>query len=254
MPVDSSLLNGVVDLCRVAGEIIMTHYGRVVATEKADKSPLTEADLAANRSIVQALARLDPKTPVISEESELPPYEERKNWKRFWLVDPLDGTKEFLKKNGEFTVNVALIENGEPVLGVVGAPAKGVVYYAEKGRGAFKQADGKPAERIYSNTAKPGQPVVIVESRSHPSPEMDGFLKNLKIAGRVEAGSSLKFCLVADGTADLYPRFGPTMEWDVAAGDCLYRDSAREGRRKTTLTYNKPDLKNGGFVIGQEPK
>ena len=147
----------------------------------------------------------------------------------FWLVDPLDGTKEFIKKRAEFTVNVALIDNGEPVLGVVDAPALDLLYWAVKGEGAWREAKGGTAERIYSTAPAPGTPLTIVESLSHPSPELEEYLKTIRVGERVKAGSSLKFCWVAEGHADIYPRLGPTMEWDVAAGDCVFRQSGREG-------------------------
>ena len=165
-------------------------------------------------------------------------------------MDPLDGTKEFLKRRAEFTVNVALIEDGEPVLGGVLAPALDLLYWAVKGEGAWREEKGKPAERIYSSPAAPGTPLTVVESLSHPSPELEEYLKTISVARRGKAGSSLKFCWVAEGRADIYPRLGPTMEWDVAAGDCVYRQSGRNGERTSPLTYNKPDLRNPSFVIG----
>ncbi len=182
----------------------------------------------------------------------MPGYEERKEWDKFWIVDPLDGTKEFIKKNGEFTVNIALVDNGEPVLGVVYLPAKDVLYYAEKSKGAYKIENDKKPERIYSKAADTSKPVTVIQSRSHGSDSLKDDLaeKGIIMKGSVKAGSSLKFCLVAEGKADIYPRTGPTMEWDVAAGDCVYRNSARDGQHFSPLTYNKPDLKNSGFLIG----
>jgi 3'(2'), 5'-bisphosphate nucleotidase len=168
----------------------------------------------------------------------------------FWLVDPLDGTKEFIKRNGEFTVNIALIEGTEPVMGVVSAPATGLLYAAGRGLGAWKHAPGHPPERLASVPKPAAVPLVVVESRSHPSPELEAFLETVPVARRVQAGSALKFCLVADGTADIYPRFGPTMEWDSAAGDCVYRQSGRDGERQSSLRYNTPTLRNPPFVIG----
>jgi len=199
---------------------------------------------------VSGLREIYSDTPVISEEAEAASADDRRSWRRFWLVDPLDGTKEFLKRSAEFTVNVALIEDGEPVLGVVLAPALDLLYWAVKGDGAWREEKGKPAERIYSTPAAPGTPLTVVESLSHPSPELEEYLKTISVARRVKAGSSLKFCWVAEGRADIYPRLGPTMEWDVAAGDCVYRQSGRNGERSSPLTYNKPDLRNPSFVIG----
>jgi 3'(2'), 5'-bisphosphate nucleotidase len=249
--VNPNLTTSIVELAREAGRAIMLHYGRATeAEEKADRSPITLADRAAHSILVDGLHRLDPSTPVISEEGSLAPMEERRGWRRFWLVDPLDGTKEFIKRRDEFTVNVALIENGEPVLGVVLAPALDLLYWAVKGEGAWRQQGTESAERIVSRSAAPGTPLVVVESLSHPSPELEEYLATVPVARRVKAGSSLKFCWVADGRADLYPRLGPTMEWDVAAGDCVYRQSGKDGERSSPLTYNKPDLRNTSFVIG----
>jgi 3'(2'), 5'-bisphosphate nucleotidase len=242
----------VLDLAREAGRATMTYYDAPVTEvrEKDDRSPVTAADEAAHGILLAGLRRLDPSTPVISEESAAESYETRRDWRRFWLVDPLDGTKEFIKRRAEFTVNVALVENGEPVFGVVLAPALELLYWAEKGAGAWREDKGGAPERIYSTTPAPGTPLTVVESLSHPSPELEEYLQTIPVARRVKAGSSLKFCWVADGRADIYPRLGPTMEWDVAAGDCVYRQSGRDGERPSPLTYNKPDLRNPSFVIG----
>ena len=245
------MLSAVVDLARAAGAAIMVCYGDAVAVEhKADRSPLTLADRAAHGVITDGLAALDPLTPVISEEGSIPDFPVRKEWPRFWLVDPLDGTKEFIKRNGEFTVNISLIEGGAPVLGVVFAPAIDTAYWASRGLGAWRQRGGDAPERIYSTACDPAGPVTIVESRSHPSAELEQYLRSFTVSRRISIGSSLKFCSVAEGAADIYPRLGPTMEWDVAAGDCIFRNSARTGQRPSPLTYNKPDLRNASFVIG----
>jgi 3'(2'), 5'-bisphosphate nucleotidase len=241
------------DLAREAGRATLPFYDGVLGSnvrEKEDRSPVTLADEAAHEILVSGLREIDSDTPVISEEAEAASADDRRSWRRFWLVDPLDGTKEFLKRSAEFTVNVALIEDGEPVLGVVLAPALDLLYWAVKGDGAWREEKGKPAERIYSTPAAPGTPLTVVESLSHPSPELEEYLKTISVARRVKAGSSLKFCWVAEGRADIYPRLGPTMEWDVAAGDCVYRQSGRNGERSSPLTYNKPDLRNPSFVIG----
>lgn len=241
------------DLAREAGRATLPFYDGVLGSnvrEKEDRSPVTLADEAAHEILASGLREIDSDTPVISEEAEAASADDRRSWRRFWLVDPLDGTKEFLKRRAEFTVNVALIEDGEPVLGVVLAPALDLLYWAVKGEGAWREEKGKPAERIYSTPAAPGTPLTVVESLSHPSPELEEYLKTISVARRVKAGSSLKFCWVAEGRADIYPRLGPTMEWDVAAGDCVYRQSGRNGERRSPLTYNKPDLRNPSFVIG----
>ena len=251
--VTALLRAAVIDLAREAGRATMTYYDGAVAAgvrEKEDKSPVTLADEVAHGILLDGLGRLDPDTPVVSEEAEAAPFETRRAWRRFWLVDPLDGTKEFIKRRAEFTVNVALIEDGEPVFGVVLAPALELLYWAVKGGGAWREeSEGAPA-RIYSTAPAPGTPLTVMESLSHPSPELEEYLRTIPVARRVKAGSSLKFCWVADGRADVYPRLGPTMEWDVAAGDCIYRQSGREGERPSPLTYNKPDLRNASFIIG----
>ncbi|HYC33273.1 MAG TPA: 3'(2'),5'-bisphosphate nucleotidase CysQ [Gemmatimonadales bacterium] len=250
--VSPELRSAVIALAREAGQATMTYYDSDSAgvREKDDRSPVTLADEVAHDILVAGLARLDPETPVVSEEAAAAAWEARRGWRRFWLVDPLDGTKEFIKKRAEFTVNVALIEDGEPTFGVVLAPALELLYWAEKGGGAWREAKDRAPERIYSTEPEPGTPLTIVESLSHPSPELEDYLKTIPVKERVKAGSSLKFCWVAEGKADVYPRLGPTMEWDVAAGDCIYRQSGRSGERPSPLTYNKPDLRNSSFVIG----
>jgi 3'(2'), 5'-bisphosphate nucleotidase len=249
--VSPGLRSAVIALSREAGRATMTYYDSDAGVrEKEDRSPVTLADEVAHGILVDGLQRLDPQTPVVSEEAAAAGYEARRGWRRFWLVDPLDGTKEFIKKRAEFTVNVGLIEDGEPTFGVVLAPALDLLYWAEKGAGAWREAQGRAPERIYSTEPAPGTPLTIVESLSHPSPELEEYLKTIPVKERVKAGSSLKFCWVAEGRADVYPRLGPTMEWDVAAGDCIYRQSGRRGERPSPLTYNKPDLRNPSFVIG----
>lgn len=239
-----------------AGELILTHFRqhlRPIADKGdhgADTSPVTVADLESNRCITQRLQARYPEIPLISEESAASGYETRKGWRRFWLVDPLDGTKEFLAGSDEFTVNIALVEDGEPTFGTIYVPAKDVLYHAEKGCGSWKRAAGEADVRIFSTSPDLSEGITVVESKSHPSPELENYLKDLPVKKRVTAGSSLKFCLVAEGLADIYPRLNPTMEWDVAAGDCIYRNSARHGQRHSSLTYNKPTLKNDSFVIG----
>jgi 3'(2'), 5'-bisphosphate nucleotidase len=234
-----------------AGSATLQHYGPNVAVQrKADESPVTAADHTSHAIIVEGLHNWDPTVPVISEEGRVAPWEERSRWERFWLVDPLDGTKEFIQQNGEFTVNIALIEQGEPVMGVVYAPALDLLYYAGKGLGSWKRENRGAPEQIFSRPAAMGTPLRVAESRSHPSKELEEFLRTIPVAERVPAGSSLKFCWVAEGRADIYPRLGPTMEWDVAAGDCIFRNSGAGRQRTSTLGYNQPDLRNPGFVLG----
>lgn len=247
------MLPDIIATAHEAGEKILTYYSREIEVfDKSDNSPLTKADLAANTIILDRLENIDPDTPIISEESGVPSWEERKKWDKFWMVDPLDGTKEFIMKNGEFTVNIALIENNEPVMGVIYVPAKKQLYYAQKGEGSYRKIGTDVAQRIYSAPAHNGESLRVAASRSHRSETLYDDLKEMgiEIKELIPAGSSLKFCLVAEGTADLYPRMGPTMEWDVAAGDCIFRNSAEKGRRSSPLKYNKPDLKNEGFIIG----
>jgi 3'(2'), 5'-bisphosphate nucleotidase len=249
--VTETSLERLATIAREAGAAAMAHYGVRTAVElKSDRSPVTEADRAAHRVIARALAAWIPDVPVVSEEGDIAPWEVRRGWRRFWLVDPLDGTKEFLQANGEFTVNIALIEDGVPVLGVVYAPALDVLYSAGRGLGTWKREAGGEAVRLYGPSESPAEGLIVVESRSHPSPALEAFLKTVKVARRVRAGSSLKFGLVAEGVAHLYPRFGPTHEWDVAAGDCVWRNAAAHGQRPSPLEYNTPSLLNGGFVIG----
>jgi 3'(2'), 5'-bisphosphate nucleotidase len=238
-------------LAVAAGSATLQHYTPGVEIHrKSDESPVTAADHASHAVIVEGLHHWDPTVPVISEEGQIPAWEERKDWERFWLVDPLDGTKEFIQQNGEFTVNIALIEQGEPVMGVIYAPALDLLYYGGKGLGSWKrEARGAP-EQIVSYPPVSGAPLRVAESRSHPSKELEEFLKTIPVAERVPAGSSLKFCWVAEGRADVYPRLGPTMEWDVAAGDCIFRNSGVGRQRGSTLVYNQPELRNPGFVLG----
>jgi 3'(2'), 5'-bisphosphate nucleotidase len=237
-----------------AGRLILPYRHAAEVERKSDDSPVTEADRAAHRSIVAALQSWDPATPIVSEEGEIPGFEVRSTWERFWLVDPLDGTKEFIRGFPDFTVNLALIERGVPVLGVIYAPALDALYYAGDGLGAWRRLGAGAPERLISHPPLLGHPIRVVESRSHPSPELEAFLAPLSVASREVVGSSLKFCRVAEGAADLYARFGPTMEWDVAAGDCIFRNSAAHGRRASPLRYNQPELRNQGFVIGLEPE
>lgn len=251
--VTSALRSSVTRLAREAGRATLTYYDGAVAAgvrEKEDRSPVTLADEVAHGIILDGLQQIDPGTPVVSEEAEAAPFETRRGWRRFWLVDPLDGTKEFIKRRAEFTVNIALIEDGEPVLGVVLAPALDLLYWAVKNQGAWREEKGGPPERLYSSPQPSGTPLTVVESLSHPSPELEQYLQTIPVARRVKAGSSLKFCWVAEGRADIYPRLGPTMEWDVAAGDCVYRQSGQNTERLSPLTYNKSDLRNPSFIIG----
>jgi 3'(2'), 5'-bisphosphate nucleotidase len=243
------LLPEVVALAERAGALILEHYGNEVAVRaKADASPVTIADEAAEALILEGLAELTPKIPVIAEETVAAGHVPALDRERFWLVDPLDGTKEFLSRNGEFTVNIALVEGREPVLGVVLAPALGKLWWGAQGLGAMLR-DAAGARPIAARP-RPAQGLVAVASRSHIDPATEAFLDQAGVAERISAGSSLKFCLVAEGRADVYPRFGPTMEWDTAAGDAVLR--AAGGRVLTTagepFLYVKPGFRNPGFI------
>ncbi|NCN27726.1 3'(2'),5'-bisphosphate nucleotidase CysQ [bacterium] len=240
------------DISLLAGEAILNIYNSPDALanqSKEDGSPLTLADLASNKVIIEHLKKNWPEIPIISEEGKSLSYEKRKSWNQFWLVDPLDGTKEFIKRNGEFTTNIALIENGLPVLGVVHAPALKLTYYGSSQLGSFKMK-GSEAIQIFSQEKDPMTGLKIVESRSHSVELPESLLSKIKITERVPSGSSIKLCLVADGSADIYPRLAPTMEWDVAAGDAVYRFSGKNSPRKSNLTYNKETLKNDSFILG----
>lgn len=244
-------LNPACDIAREAGRRILDVYERgFEVEEKEDRSPLTEADRASHEIISERLKQLTPDVPVLSEESASVPHERRADWRRFWLVDPLDGTKEFINRNGEFTVNIALIEGDRPVLGVVYVPVTGLAYFASAGSGAFKQKGECEIQPICSRRFNSGNPVVVA-SRSHAGPETEAFLKSLGAHDVVSMGSALKFCLVAEGTADVYPRLGPTMEWDTAAAQCVVE--AAGGRvtdlQRRPLRYNKPDLHNPWFMV-----
>jgi len=250
----------IVALAKAAGEVIMAIYEKDFEVKfKADESPLTEADKAAHNIIVAGLLELDLRNgtdiPVLSEEGKGIAFADRKGWEYFWLVDPVDGTKEFVKKNGEFTVNVALICRGVPVLGVVYAPALNACYWAKKGRGAFKDGDKLPLQTAAQRTS-----YKIVASRSHMSDETKRYIASIetdKEKELVSIGSSLKICLVAEGEVDIYPRLGPTMEWDTGAAhavmleagmDILIYDESDSSQR---LAYNKENLLNSFFIAAE---
>jgi 3'(2'), 5'-bisphosphate nucleotidase len=250
-------LQCLISVARDAGAEIMEVYGTEFSVEKkADRSPVTEADMRAHRLIVARLRERFPEVPVLSEESAHDfPYETRKPWGTFWLVDPLDGTKEFIKRNGQFTVNIALIQAGRPVAGIVYAPAKDLLYFAANGAAARQEGEAEPVT-LDTTPREPEGKLTIAGSLSHPTPEMDAFIEMQKrVFDEVEflpMGSSLKLCLVAEGTADIYPRLGPTMEWDTAAAHAVVNAAGRKVYRygsEEELLYNKPDLHNPWFVV-----
>lgn len=222
---------------------------------KDDHSPLTEADLAAHRILVAGLESLLPGVPVLSEEAADIPWERRAGWRRHWLVDPLDGTKEFLSRNGEFTVNVALIEDHRPVLGVVQVPVTGVEYWGVpgpgRGAGSWRAEAGKASPVPIAVSAQPAPALRVVGSRSHRGASLDAFLRRVGPHELVSMGSSLKFCLLAEGRADVYPRLGPTSEWDTAAAQAVVEGAGGRVLRLDgqPLDYNaKPELLNPDFV------
>ncbi|MGH8251303.1 MAG: 3'(2'),5'-bisphosphate nucleotidase CysQ [Steroidobacteraceae bacterium] len=250
------LLLDVTALARDAGrEILEVYASSFSVSVKEDRSPLTEADLRSERLILAGLRRISPETPVLSEESAQVSWATRRGWSRLWVVDPLDGTKEFVQRNGEFTVNIALIDNHRPVLGIVHAPVLERDYYACEGVGAFRsdaQAAGRPIRAARRGTG----PVRVVGSRSHRGSSLDAFLSRVGPHEFVEVGSSLKLCLVAEGQADVYPRLGPTSEWDTAAGQCVLEQAGGQVLMLDgeALSYNaREQVLNPHFVGIADP-
>ncbi len=239
-------------IARKAGEEILSIYNDAdfskVVNFKEDNSPLTLADKAAHKVIVAGLEKHYPEIPIISEEGEEITYENRKNWSIFWLVDPLDGTKEFINRNGEFTVNIALIENGRPVLGVIFVPVSDTLYEGETGKGAWKFV-GNNAMQLNVNGNQRQR--IAVRSKSHASQEEEGVLQSYDVVDSISVGSSLKFCMVAEGKADIYYRHGPTMEWDTAAGQGIVEAAGGKVFQQTSdaeFKYNKESLLNTSFL------
>ena len=237
-------------IARAAGDAILTIYRQPFAVEyKQDESPLTAADQGAHEVIVQALARLTPDIPVLSEESDAETMQARLGWSRYWLVDPLDGTKEFVSRNGEFTVNIALIDHGRPVWGLVYAPVLDKLWYGGKEVGAWRVADGTH-KAIQTRPHEAGQAWRVVGSRNHLSQATLDYLAPLGEVELVSMGSSLKFCIIAEGGAELYPRLAPTCEWDTAAAQAVLEGAGGSVTQLdgTALAYNKPDILNPWFV------
>lgn len=246
------LVDPVVAIATEAGKAILEVYASDFDVQaKDDESPLTQADMASHHIILAGLRELTPDVPILSEESGLPDFEERSRWNPYWLVDPLDGTKEFVNRNGEFTVNIALIEDHAPVLGVVHVPVRDTTYTGCRGVGADKRADGGQPTPI-GVARESGSPIRVVGSRSHRGASLDDFLKKLGDFEMHPTGSSLKFCLVAEGEADVYPRLGPTSEWDTAAAQAVVEQAGGmvlelDG---SSLSYNnKPDILNPHFLV-----
>jgi 3'(2'), 5'-bisphosphate nucleotidase len=250
----TALGNALDRLAREASAAILDVYGRenFSVRHKADASPLTEADMASHRLLVAGLTRLEPRLPVLSEENagEIATAE-RRVWQRYWLVDPLDGTKEFLKRNGEFTINVALIEYGRPVLGIVHVPVSGTSYIGASGGHAERRESAGESHVLHATQAIAGRAVRIVGSRSHAGGELDGFAKSLGKHEFLAVGSALKFCLVAEGAADVYLRLKPTSEWDTAAGQAVLEAAGGSvtNLAGSPLRYNARDtLINPSFL------
>ena len=265
------MIEQIIKIAIDAGKAIMEvyHSADFGVEMKTDNSPLTLADKASDEIIKAALTETFPDIPILSEEGRDIPYKERKDWEKFWLVDPLDGTKEFIKKNDEFTVNIALIKNNIPVLGVIYAPALenkntevrirkpgegtfnrieipfGTLYYGQKKSGAFRQVSGSEPEKISVNKDK-SRGIIAVRSRSHAAPEEEIIYKKYGVTKTIPGGSSLKFCKVADGSAHIYYRYGPTMEWDVGAG---YAIAESAGAVIEGIVFNKENLLNSSFLV-----
>jgi 3'(2'), 5'-bisphosphate nucleotidase len=247
------LLNLALRAASSASREIISIYesGDFQAEAKGDNSPLTIADKKAHQVIEKILKETG--LPILSEEGRSIPYEERKNWKSFWMVDPLDGTKEFLRRNGEFTVNIALIENGIPVLGVVAIPVTNEIFYTSKGTGVWKQTpNGLQQLRKRQTIDYKQNGLRVIASRSHMNAETETFIKSLNNPELVSKGSSLKFLLLVEGKADIYPRFAPTMEWDTAAAHAIVNEAGLHVYHtdsNSELTYNKPNLLNPYFIV-----
>ena len=260
----NDLLNTAIIAALEAGKSVLEIYnsGKFEEEIKVDNSPLTKADIYSHNIIMSYLTKTE--IPVLSEEGKAISYEQRKDWKRLWIVDPIDGTKEFIKRNGEFTVNIALIENQKPIIGVIFVPVSGELYFSSKEFGAFKVAvdlnDFDVETLIFKANKLPLQrkdkTFTIVASRSHMSPETESYVNEMRsthgAVNLISKGSSLKLCLVAEGQADCYPRFAPTMEWDTAAGQaiCMFAGfEVIDWITKEAMVYNRKELLNNCFLV-----
>jgi 3'(2'), 5'-bisphosphate nucleotidase len=249
--IENIKIENLIPIARKAGEKILEIYDQEeisqISEVKSDLSPLTFADKNSHDYIMQALQELSSNIPVISEEGKDIPYETRVKWDHYWLVDPLDGTKEFLKRNGQFTVNIALMKKNKPLAGIIYAPVPDILYFGGLGMGAYKIEKDKKFKIQVNNKTKH---LIAVKSRSHSSEAEEQVLKKYSIVDSIEVGSSLKFCMVAEGKADIYYRAGPTMEWDTAAGQAIVEGAGgvvlnQDGE---IFTYNKTSLLNGSFL------
>ena len=254
--ITADLRETVIAIARQAGAAIMEIYAAgFEVSQKDDASPLTAADLAAHRIIVEGLERLAPDVPVLSEESAGVPWDTRRHWATYWLVDPLDGTREFVKRNGEFTVNIALIHHHVPVLGVVQAPVGGQVWHAVRGEQAYRR-DGHRDTQLKTRSPATA-PLKVAASRSHRDARTQGVLERMGGIEEMSLGSSLKFCRIAEGGLDVYPRFGPTSEWDTAAAQCVLHSAGGVLLAADTgkpFRYNRREsLLNGDFIALGDP-
>ncbi len=249
-----TLVKDINNIAIQAGEAILEIYnasGDIEYSKKDDNSPLTKADGAANTVICAGLEALEVVYPILSEENKEIPYSERVDFDRFWVVDPLDGTKEFIKRNGEFTVNIALVENGRPILGVVYTPVTKELFYGVQGSGAFRSVDGEVAKMEVNKFSKTDEGLRIVCSRSHLNEETQQFVDSYTTPDLVSKGSSLKFMILAVGDADLYPRLAPTMEWDTCAAQIILEEAGGSVINNETglpVVYNKENLLNPHFI------
>ena len=252
---NNALLNNIISIAQKAGVKILEIYNSNDFSSsveyKEDNSPLTIADKASNKVIIDEINKLELNIPILSEEEKNVPYSTRKKWDKFWLIDPLDGTKEFIKRNGEFTVNIALIDKGSPILGVVYAPVLDITWYGSSDSGSFIHKNNE-SNKIKINDNE-NSIVKVVSSRSHANnPKLEEYLKKFKQYELVKMGSSIKMCLVADGSANCYPRFGPTMEWDTGAAHAVVKFAGGNIFNINTnreLKYNKENLLNPGFIV-----
>ena len=254
-PAPEQLTAELAEITRRAGAAILEIYDTdFEVRHKSDASPVTEADLAAHEVIASALHALTPEIPLLSEESTPPAYAERRHWRRYWLIDPLDGTREFINRNGEFTVNIALIENGSPSLGCVGVPTRDKVYTGSVAARRSECHAGNTVRQINARPMSEGRPLTIVASRSHGNEQLERYLEALGATfpqvERRSVGSSLKLCMLAEGGADLYPRLGPTSEWDIAAAHAVLAAAggAVRGLHGEPMVYNKRSFLNPNFI------
>lgn len=257
--INNPLVNIAIDAAVAAGKEILAVYNSndYQVESKSDHTPLTKADRISHRIIVQSLRETE--IPILSEEGAAIPYEKRKDWDPYWLIDPLDGTKEFINRNGEFTVNIALVSKGQPVLGVIYVPICKTLYWGEQSKGSWRQIGDSKAESLPLDFQE--KPYRVIASRSHLSEETEDFINKLRVLYPAlemsSSGSSLKLCRVAEGYADAYPRFAPTMEWDTAAAEAVCRAagcSVIAVESRNPLRYNKPDLLNPWFLVTSDDK